>query len=620
MKSFKNWWYKDKIETVRKKVIEVYNDNKNNFEKYDSREEFENEMDKIVKKDNSEEMKNETVKSHYELIKKPLINQYNNNLINNKLEKLQKLLMNSSREVVYEYRESEESRRLRMQNAIEENNRKKASEELPKFLDEVKNEFSTKLKENISEKKEEIEKELSNYSPLDLKIFLQNLAEKEKLKDILIIDSKNEIEKIFLISYDNSYNFNIILIGKTGVGKSTLINGVFGFPNNEGAKTGDGKPITQEYEEFMSDTRKGLRLIDSKGIEMGNYGIDASFNSTKELIEKRARDRDPDKFIHCIWYCFKSSNSRFEDIEKETLTRLMNQYEDNQLPIIIVITQNYDDNKTEIMTKMLQEEFKTLNREIHILPVIAQDYIQEKKKNKIIIEKEGIDELLKISFEMSKKAIYPAFLKSIEEKTSQAFDIKTEEKKNTLKEKLKENVQIILNNITENDEITQSISKLSTIFENTLNIFFEITNISQESKNNITLFLEDLCKWCIEKLNTVVMDLVKENSDELSRLLLRKQTDVKINNNVKKQLDNEKTLEEFENQCEEYLKPSIINQVYYLAIKKIYNIISENLIEISEVVMKEQFDEIKPEIKNEISEEKLKKISDKILREIIKNE
>ena len=124
-------------------------------------------------------------------------------------------------------------------------------------------------------KKEVIEKELSNYSPLNLKTFLQNLTEKEKIKDILIIDSKNEIEKILLISYDNSYHFNIILLGKTGVGKSTLINGTFGFSDDEGAKTGEGKPITQNYEEFISDERKGLRLIDSKGIEMGEYGIDA---------------------------------------------------------------------------------------------------------------------------------------------------------------------------------------------------------------------------------------------------------------------------------------------------------------------------------------------------------
>ena len=52
------------------------------------------------------------------------------------------------------------------------------------------------------------------------------------------------------------------MVGKSGVGKSTLINGVFDFSENEGAKTGVGKPITLEYNEFISDKRKGLRIID----------------------------------------------------------------------------------------------------------------------------------------------------------------------------------------------------------------------------------------------------------------------------------------------------------------------------------------------------------------------
>ena len=517
------------------------------------------------------------------------------------------------------YYESPESVRIKEQNALEEKNRQEASKELPKLLGIVQDEFSTKLKGKISKVKVKIEKELSNYSPSNLKAFLQNLTENEKLKDKLISDSEKETENILHQSYKNTNHFNIVLLGKTGVGKSTLINGIFDFSENEGAKTGDGKPITQEFEEFTSDKRKGLRFIDSKGIEMGEHNINAVFNSTKELIEKKAREGDPDKLIHCIWYCFKSSNLRFEKVEKETVTLLMNQYDDNNLPIIIVITQNYDDEATETMTKFILDEFSFLNREIKIMPVIAKEKTLIKKKNKFVIEKDGIDELIKLSFDKSQKAIYPAFMKSIKEKIIQTFALNTESKKNQLKNNLKEIVQKILNEMTEEESIDSKISKLSAVVEKTLNIFFEIPMLSEKSKNDITSFLNNLSKWCVGRLNDIISDLVKDNSSELSLLLFNEQTKVKKNHNVEKTLSNEKSIDEFKIQSENDLRPSITNKVYFLAIKDIYNIISENIVEKSEEVMKEEFNKIIPDLRKYISDEKVKQLSNKMLQDILNN-
>jgi hypothetical protein len=104
-------------------------------------------------------------------------------------------------------------------------------------------------------------------------------------------------------------------------------------------------------------------------------------------LEKKAIEGDPDKLIHCIWYCFKSSNLRFEDAEKETVSLLMNQYDDNSLPIIIVITQNYDDQATETMTKIIKDEFQFLDRDITILPVIAKEKTLIKKKINLLLKK-----------------------------------------------------------------------------------------------------------------------------------------------------------------------------------------------------------------------------------------
>ena len=297
----------------------------------------------------------------------------------------------------------------------------------------------------------------------------------------------------------------------------------------------------------------------------------------------------------------------------------MNQYDDNSLPIIIVITQNYDDQATETMTKIIKDEFQFLDRDITILPVIAKEKTLIEKKNKFVIEKDGIDELITISFQKSQKAIYPAFIKSIKEKIIQAFASKTEYKKSQLKNNLKEIIQKILNEMTENDSIESNISKLSSIIEKTLNIFFEISMISEKSKKDINTFLDNLCKWCIGRLNDIISDLVKENSNELSLLLYKEQTEVKKSHNVEKNLSNEKNIDEFRIQSEQDLKLPIINQVYFLAIKDIYNIISENLVEISEEIMKEEFNKIVPDLRKNISDEKVKQLSSKMLQEILNN-
>ena len=183
----------------------------------------------------AENIKIEKIKNEYEQKKKQLYEDFAKNL-KQEIEK-SKPQIRYVTNYRYQYAESAESRRIREQNAKEEQNRKKAANELPNLLIIVKNDFLTKLKEKISKMKNEIEDKLSNYSLSNLKIFLQNLIENESIKDILIIYSKNESEKILNQSYTNYNHFNILLVGKSGVGKSTLINGVFDFLENEGAKT-----------------------------------------------------------------------------------------------------------------------------------------------------------------------------------------------------------------------------------------------------------------------------------------------------------------------------------------------------------------------------------------------
>src|SRR5690606_41048071 len=62
----------------------------------------------------------------------------------------------------------------------------------------------------------------------------------------------------------NMHPINILLVGKTGVGKSTLINNVF---RERLAATGIGKPITQHLRRI---SKEGLPIVlyDTKGLEL----------------------------------------------------------------------------------------------------------------------------------------------------------------------------------------------------------------------------------------------------------------------------------------------------------------------------------------------------------------
>lgn len=68
----------------------------------------------------------------------------------------------------------------------------------------------------------------------------QNQQEVQINLNDLIAGAKNAFKKA---TQDINSKLNVLIVGKTGVGKSTLINAVFG---DKVAKTGSGKPVTQE--------------------------------------------------------------------------------------------------------------------------------------------------------------------------------------------------------------------------------------------------------------------------------------------------------------------------------------------------------------------------------------
>ncbi|WP_390121232.1 GTPase [Helicobacter pylori] len=102
---------------------------------------------------------------------------------------------------------------------------------------------------------------------------------------------------------------NVLLMGATGVGKSSLINALFG---KEIAKVGVGKPITQHLEKYV-DEEQGLILWDTKGIEAKDYKD--TMESIKKEMEASFKTLDEKEAIDVAYLCVKETESRVQERE-----------------------------------------------------------------------------------------------------------------------------------------------------------------------------------------------------------------------------------------------------------------------------------------------------------------
>ncbi len=165
----------------------------------------------------------------------------------------------------------------------------------------------------------------------------------------------------------NLKTLNIIVAGKTGVGKSTLINGMF---RDNLAETGIGKPVTQHMRKIG---KKGvpLNIYDTKGFELGK---DAQKEVKKEILDtirSGMSGSDVNKAIHCIWYCINTASNRLEPEEIEWLRDLARENTVTEVPVIIILTQAFSKKKAREMQEMIEGENLDV---VQVIPVLAQDY------------------------------------------------------------------------------------------------------------------------------------------------------------------------------------------------------------------------------------------------------
>lgn len=183
---------------------------------------------------------------------------------------------------------------------------------------------------------------------------------------------------------------NIIVVGKTGAGKSTLINSVF---REDLATEGMGKPVTSHMSKI---TKEGfpLNIYDTRGFELGRDAQIEVRNEIIETIKEGVKTKDVNKAIHCIWYCVNTATNRIEPEEIDWLREFAKENAMTNVPVIVVLTQSFSKKNAQALRQLILDEKLDV---LQVVPVLAKDYEIDED---YIAKAYGLDVLIQVMAEV----------------------------------------------------------------------------------------------------------------------------------------------------------------------------------------------------------------------------
>ena len=422
-----------------------------------------NEIERINEENKTEKQKQEQNK---QILEETI------NLLKEEIKKLK----NESENERQKFEDFKENIKSKIQNSIretlgeEEITKKRRAYNLYNVkFEKIKNEkFKEFENDFIKNEKEFCKEEITKFDQKKIKSFINNFLINEKIPKFII---NYLIELIDLNKTETKVeHLNILLVGPSGVGKSTLISSILDVE----VKAGFGCPQTKNIESFESKKIPFLRLIDSRGIEKNDHGVKETFDNIKNFIQKQIENKDSDKYIHIIWYCW--TGTRLEGSELDLLKKLREQYKLDTLPIIIVYTNSVFQDDVEQARQYVKDVIKLDNEFIDVLA--KEKKIDDEK----IIKAKNLDILIEKSIGLAKSAVNSALVEGligeVKEKIKGSIDSLTF----GIKNKINSQVKNFIEKIDKEAEIIDFKDKIKNII---LNVIYRYFILESQDENII---------------------------------------------------------------------------------------------------------------------------------------